>query len=262
MTFANFLSKLSIILLIFSSTTLAMEESDFWIIKDEEKTPIGKTLIKKTEIIKEEKKEKTTRCEKWLDKCKYDLDCCDYMNGRGNTLCLPLSIPILMCALPYYLFGCDEHWGFSRWVSGIGEYLSRCLCCDDGYDDGKRAYIRKDSKGNIIESSDCYCIGWTGGEDNCDNANPIGVAICCPIVSTCHLLTLPGVLLCCCSEDQCIQTYHRPPPYIIYMPTPMPQHEKFDAKAEEKDPYYYKGSSAFDDLRDQDCFRNGWRQPR
>lgn len=129
------------------------------------------------------------------------------------------------------------HWGLSRWVSGIGEYIDRCLGCNSHrypYDNVDRKYVTNYKSGQRKESSDCWCVNMDANNSEggfCQNEGtaPICLTLCCPVVTTCHLLTLPFAL-CDCSKNQDIETYYPPaPPY-----TPPPTTEELVRKAAKK----------------------------
>ncbi len=91
------------------------------------------------------------------------------------------------------------HWGFSHWVSGIGEYFERCLCCGIAEKtDG--VYIHNITRNGHTSShsTDCFLVdpdtGW------CDN--PITGTLYCPLVAISHFCCLPIVACCCRDEDR------------------------------------------------------------
>lgn len=115
-----------------------------------------------------------------------------------------------------------SHWGLSHWFSGIGEYLERCLCCENAIDEN-RAHITKQThrlrgreEERIVGTSDCFCLYPNVDYDTCRDPaecdgwcdNPIGGTLCCPFVALGHLCCLPCAL-CCCSKNQNI-TYRAP----------------------------------------------------
>ncbi|MBY0273690.1 MAG: hypothetical protein K2X02_09870 [Alphaproteobacteria bacterium] len=90
------------------------------------------------------------------------------------------------------------HWGLSHWISGIGEYFERCLCCGIApKTDG--VYIHNVTRNGHTSSysSDCFLVdpdtGW------CDN--PITGTLYCPLVTMFHLCCLPIVACYCRDED-------------------------------------------------------------
>lgn len=137
-----------------------------------------------------------------------------------------------------------SHWGLSHWISGIGEYFSRCLCCstvdnyfcDDEY--RERQFFVASPGGHNPSYSNCFCVDQSHHADNlcclpngglCDN--PISGTIFCPIVTIGHLLSVPFVLLCCSSEDSCCSK-QKSERYHPYIPPAIPWYERSDASTE------------------------------
>src|SRR5688500_1449254 len=82
------------------------------------------------------------------------------------------------------------HWGLTRWIYGISEYVDRCLCCDTKRD-ANRAFVHENM------TTDCGCISEMR---SCDNLNdPMIGMICLPIMIITHLLYLP---VACCSPNE------------------------------------------------------------
>jgi hypothetical protein len=90
------------------------------------------------------------------------------------------------------------HWGLFHWVSGIGEYFERCLCCGIAEKtDGMYIHNITRNGHTSSHSTDCFLVdpdtGW------CDN--PITGTLYCPLVTIFHLCSLPIVACCCRDED-------------------------------------------------------------
>jgi len=121
---------------------------------------------------------------------------------------------------------CCSHWGISHWFSGIKEYtIDRCLLGGFGFnaDDPDRAYItrKETSAGNYsVKTSDCCFVNeevtpclLCAADDNggcvgalCCPVRTLLATISCPLVSLCHILSLPFV--CCESTPhQTIRDY-------------------------------------------------------
>lgn len=106
------------------------------------------------------------------------------------------------------------HWGLSRWVSGIGEYIKVMFCCNVKKKEG--VYRKRFS--NIhedYEMSDCYFdYSVWGDRQSCTKA-----FCCCPCATILHLCCLP---FACCKpskkdpeEINCIKTLGYIPPIPI-----------------------------------------------
>lgn len=107
--------------------------------------------------------------------------------------------------------GCT-HWGLTRWVYGIKEYvIDRCICCtmcSFNHMDEDRAY-RDDQNG---VTTDCFCVGLAPCYGGCLHNNIVTGTLCFPLATTVHLLCLPCA---CCSPKRdgcCIGFYGTPSP--------------------------------------------------
>lgn len=125
-----------------------------------------------------------------------------------------------------------SHWGLTRWVYGIGEYLQRSLCFAEALDccfdtrDPERKYIVREERSRweiehgqearVYASSDCAfinCLSDGSEEFIIEGIRSCCLIPCCPLATLTHLCCLP----CACSEHskkQEIQTRRSRSTYI------------------------------------------------
>lgn len=121
------------------------------------------------------------------------------------------------------------HWGLTRWVYGIGEYIQRSLClefiqrnlypcCCDSPDccfdtrDPERKYIiteertlleiERGQEARVYASSDCAYIDSLDDIEGGDCIRDCCLIPCCPLATLIHLCCLP----CACCENSKTQT--------------------------------------------------------
>ena len=110
---------------------------------------------------------------------------------------------------------CCPHWGLTRWLYGIKEYMiDRCLLGGKDFNaqDSERAYVLRRQISSehyeIIHSSDCRCcVCADGSYDPTPGYNKIFTyTLCCPIITMMHMVCLP--FQCCyCERDQTLISY-------------------------------------------------------
>lgn len=139
---------------------------------------------------------------------------------------LPPSTPIL---LERKEKSCS-HWGLTRWVYGIGEYLQRSLCFAESLDccfdkrDPERKYIIREERSRweiehgqearVRASSDCAFIHALSDREEAFHECIRNCCLipCCPLATLTHLCCLP----CACfehSKKQEENTLRSPPIY-------------------------------------------------
>lgn len=143
----------------------------------------------------------------------------DHFKIGINTKTLSEKTPIVKESSAYVFDGTEEHWGLSHWISGIGEYLQRCLFCCNYNDSYKGRYATMSTRKSnlpqkqqdelhyyhgyhIENTTDCFCMSGRCS-DIC--TIPCVPLLCCPCIALGHSCCLP-IALCESKGERSVHT--------------------------------------------------------